>query len=174
MLRLLDSDLTLIRLAFRISPEQMDAFDSVYESLLVPVLDRCGFVPAQTSLRPMPEGVFARLFVVETPGALQQKRQVLVQDKEWRHILTELAMQFGIPTPDGFLFYALELYWTRSGAGRLWFSAFGGGVSCFDGQAFQTYTREEGWRTMKCSIFCRIAMVVFGLRPKPVQVVLIH
>ena len=74
MLRLLDSDLTLIRLAFRISPEQMDAFDSVYESLLIPVLDRCGFVPAQTPLRPMPEGVFARLFVVETPGALQQRR----------------------------------------------------------------------------------------------------
>ena len=42
-----------------------------------------------------------------------------MQDKEWRHILTELAMQFGNPTPDGLLFYALELYWTRSGAGRL-------------------------------------------------------
>ena len=179
MLWILDSDLTLIRLGFRIAPEQMDAFDLVYESRLMPVLDRCGFTPAQTSLRPMPEDVFARLFVIETSGELQQKRQVLAQDKEWCQALTELAMQFGNPMPDGLLFYALELYWMRSGSGRLvdsseslgnwrmydatrglasgfvfsmledrdgrlWFSAFGGGVSCFDGQAFQTYTREDG------------------------------
>jgi len=127
---------SLIRLSFQVSKEQQGEFARVYDAQLAPILSRCGFAPADEPLRPMPDDAVARLFVIDSPLEISEKRQVLAQDDEWRGVLADMASRFGHTTPDGLLFYALELYRVSAGSGRV-AAAIGQG-------AWRTYDATRG------------------------------
>lgn len=69
----------LARLSFWIPPERLDEFTLVYDDLIVPILQRHGWVEAAGCQRIVPQNLFSRLFAVETPCPIAGRRQVQVE-----------------------------------------------------------------------------------------------
>jgi len=94
---------TLARLSFWVSPEQRDAFEATYEKKLVPILKKHDLVESSERARSTVEGVFSRLFEVETPSEVAAKERALQNDPAWQEVLRSLAAVFGTIQPDSFL-----------------------------------------------------------------------
>jgi hypothetical protein len=148
-----EPQITVVRLTFRISSEQQDAFASIYEELLVPILRQCGL-----ALVKMPQGTFVRLFVIAAPTDLDPIRQSLSRDAQWRKILTDLAIKFDHPMPDGLLFYVLELYQTPSRGGQPGPHISGQG-------AWRSYDATNGLRAVLSFPYSKTAKADCGSAP---------
>jgi len=82
----------------------------------------------------MPDGLlFYVLELYQTPSTNNDVASAITGQGAWR------AYDATNGLASGFVFSMIE-----DRDGRLWFTSFGGGVSCFDGQTFCTYTRDDG------------------------------
>ena len=88
------ADLTLGRLSFWVPSERMAEFETVYTEKIDPILERHGFVPSLVQGRPTEEAVFSRLFEFKTPSAVQEKRQKLREDPEYREVLHDILASY--------------------------------------------------------------------------------
>ena len=108
---------TLARLSFWIPSERMTEFETRYRDLLTPILRRHGLIESTESGRPMPEGIFHRLFALGSPSSVGEKRGALLTDPAWRKALKDLGTRFGTTRPDGLLMSELGLYSAPAGPG---------------------------------------------------------
>jgi hypothetical protein len=74
----------------------MAEFEAVYKAKLVPLLKQHGLVESAQRGRKTVEGVFSRLFEMEGPAAIVEKRQALLADPDWQRALQELDAALGI------------------------------------------------------------------------------
>ncbi|MBT3604886.1 MAG: hypothetical protein HN521_17635, partial [Candidatus Latescibacteria bacterium] len=92
------------------------------------------FELASTFGNPMPDGLlFYVLELYQTTSTNNDIASSTTGQGAWR------AYDATNGLASGFVFSMIE-----DRDGKLWFSAFGGGISCFDGQTFRTYTRDDG------------------------------
>jgi streptogramin lyase len=101
---------TLVRLSFWLPDPPQPRFADAFEHHLRPVLETHGLTDPTPSLRPAQEGVFSRLFGIETPLAIQIKQQALEDDPAWHQ-----ALDLVFPNPSS---WRLELYETNAGPGQ--------------------------------------------------------
>ena len=109
---------TLARLSFWVSPEQMDAFDAAYEKKILPVLKTHDLVESSERGRRPVEGIFSRLFEVETPAEMVAKERELEDDPAWQDALRRLGTAFRTEEPDGPIRTRFGVYRTFAGPGR--------------------------------------------------------
>ncbi len=86
---------TLARLSFWLPTERMAEFAQVYESELAPFLEERGFVASVEPGRATVDSVFSRLFVFETPAAVEETRDRLERDPAWLEITGRTAGVYG-------------------------------------------------------------------------------
>ena len=110
---------TLARLSFWVSPEQMDAFEATYEKQIVPMLKQHDLEGSSELGRRTVEGVFDRLFEVETPSDVAVKQSTLERDPGWQEVLQSLGTTFGTSEADDLLPAHLGVYRTPAGPGRV-------------------------------------------------------
>ena len=103
---------TLARLSFWVSPEQMDKFEATYKKKLVPILKKHELAESSERGRSTVEGVFSRLFEVETPSEVAAKERALRKDPAWQEVLRPLGTAFGTAQPDGLLHHHFGVYQT--------------------------------------------------------------
>ena len=109
---------TLARLSFQLPAAQRQAFENAYERQLVPILMQHGLLAADEVSRPTAEGIFTRLFVVETPAAVADHSQGLLRDAAWQQRLQRLAADFSEGRANELLSYHFGIYRTPAGPGR--------------------------------------------------------
>ena len=90
---------TLARLSFWVHPEPLDAFAAAYEQQFAPILKKHGLVESAECGRATVDGVFSRLFEVESPAAVATKEQALHKDPKWQELLASLSAIFGCSAP---------------------------------------------------------------------------
>ena len=110
---------TLARLSFWVSPEQMDAFGAAYERKILPVLRTHDLVESSERGRSNVEGVFSRLFEVETPSEVIVKERELGNDPSWQKLLRRLGTTSGMVGSDGLIRTHLGIYLTSAGPGKV-------------------------------------------------------
>ena len=113
------TDPTLARLSFWVLPERMAEFEVVYENQVVPLLKQHGLVVSSECGRQTVDGVFSRLFEVETPAAVADQKKVLQQNPAWQQALQRLGTDFGSAAPDHLLRYHFGLYRAPAGPGKV-------------------------------------------------------
>ena len=91
---------TLARLSFWVSPEKTDAFEATYDKKVVPVLRKYGLVEFSEPGRKTVEGVFSRLFELETPAEIAARERALREDRAWQEMLQSLGTEFGTIQPN--------------------------------------------------------------------------
>ena len=109
---------TLARLSFWVSSERMAAFGTVYEGQLSPILENHGLEGFPQSGRAPAEGVFSRLFEVETPVAVTVKERALRQDLAWQEALQRLGEEFPGAASEDRMHYYWGPYAVPAGPGR--------------------------------------------------------
>ena len=109
---------TLARLSFQVPPEQIVAFDDVYREKVVPILLRHGLVALPERGQAVSDSVFSRLFELETPSQVDQKREVLNGDSTWVALLQDLGAAYGTSLPSGRVRYLFGLYSAPAGPGE--------------------------------------------------------
>ena len=109
---------TLARLSFWTSPDRIDEFEAVYEKRVAPLLQRHDLVEYSRRSRPVVEGVFCRLFVVESPVAVAGKQVEFERDPEWQKVVGELGGRFGVAESGGGVRYNFQLYSAPADFGR--------------------------------------------------------
>ena len=163
---------TLARLAFWVPSERKADFETAYSEKLVPLLSQYGLVEGSEADRPTVAGVFSRLFEVETPVQVDQKRAQLKQGSEWNAALQALAARINSSDAAGQLSYHFSLYqssavlgqevairhiqgtWQTNSEidalviaedpmGHLWFGT-SGGLYRYDGQSWIVFTASDG------------------------------
>jgi len=107
---------TLARLSFWVPPERMAEFEAAYEAKVVPILKKHGLTESSERGRATPEGVFSRLFEVEMPVEVAEKRETLAKDPAWQEALRDLETAFGA---DGSLQHHFEIYAAPAGPGKV-------------------------------------------------------
>ena len=105
---------TLARLSFWVPTERRADFESAYTTKLKPLLQRHDLEESTQEGRSTTDGVFSRLFEVESPGVAVVANQALRQDAAWQEALERLSTDFG----DGISDYRFGIYRTPSGPGR--------------------------------------------------------
>ena len=110
---------TLARLSFWIDPARQDDFAAAYEQQLVPLLNPHELVVSSAIGRPTPEGVFSRLFEVETPETVSLQEEALRRDAAWQATLGQLGALFGTDRGTARLRQSFGLYRTPAGPGRV-------------------------------------------------------
>jgi ligand-binding sensor domain-containing protein/serine phosphatase RsbU (regulator of sigma subunit) len=110
---------TLARLSFWISSDRIDEFEAVYEERVAPLLQRHDLVESSRRSRPVVEGVFCRLFAIESPVAVAEKHTELERDLEWQKIIEELRGRFGTAGSEGDIWYSFRLYSAPADFGRV-------------------------------------------------------
>ena len=108
---------TLARLSFRVAPERMAAFEEVYASRVVPLLERRGLVESVERGRATPDSMFSRLFEAGTPSLVEAKGKELGGDPEWQGLLRELGDSFA--GNENSIWMRWEIYRTPAGSGTL-------------------------------------------------------
>ena len=167
----MSAEKTLARLSLQIREERMAAFEAVYESTLVGILERHGLTPSSETCRPSGPGVFSRLFEIESASSLAAIAEGLSEDLSWDSALREFSADFA-PDPARFQDYLLTIHTatavgrTARGSGRGQFVEYGGsrsrsplyeagdgsiwcgmhkmGVGRFEGGEWTVYTTEDG------------------------------
>ena len=81
---------TLVRVAFEVPPERRAEFESIYETRVVPILKRHGFVDAG-EFTSKADNHFGRLFKLRTPSEVDKKRLALREDPEWIKLYRDLG-----------------------------------------------------------------------------------
>ena len=96
----------------------MDAFEAAYEKKIVPILKKHGLEESSERGRRPVEGVFSRLFEMETPSEVILKEHTLRRDPGWQKVLQSLGTIFGMDQTDGRIGTHFGLYKTPAGLGR--------------------------------------------------------
>jgi len=73
----------------------MGEFGAVYKKRVAPVLRQHGLVESAQAPRAAREGVFGRLFAVESPADIARKQAELEGDPSWQRVTGELGRRFG-------------------------------------------------------------------------------
>ena len=107
---------TRARLSFWVHPEPLDAFAAAYEQQLVPLLKKHSLVESSEPGRQTVDGVFSRLFEVESPAAVATEEQALHKDPKWQELLASLSATFGGSAP--LLSCHFRLYRAPAGPGK--------------------------------------------------------
>jgi hypothetical protein len=124
----------LVRLSFWVSPERMAEFDVVYGKKIAPFLLQHGFAESSERGRTTVEGVFSRLFEVETLSEVKEKAESLQGDPAWHEMLRSLGSIFGAADVDGRILCHIDPYMVPSVPGKV--VSVGQGRGCwrtFDG-----------------------------------------
>jgi len=124
----------LVRLSFWVPPERMAEFEAVYGEKIAPFLLQHGWVESLERGRTTVEGVFSRLFEVETLSQVKEKAEGLRTNPAWHAMTRSLGATFGATDTDGRIRYHLHPYVVPSGPGTV--VCAGGGRGCwrtFDG-----------------------------------------
>ena len=111
-------DRNIARLSFRLPLERVDEFGAIYAREFEPILTGYGLTIVDEAVVSPLNDVFARLFAVESPGALEEIRHELAVDPDWCERLSNWGAAFDRMSPEGQLPYALELFIAQAGAGR--------------------------------------------------------
>ena len=109
---------TLARLSFWMPPEQMDAFEAAYKKKIVPILKKHDLEASSERGRRPVEGIFSRLFEVETPSEVVVKERALGNDPAWQELLQSLGMVFDSTSPDSPIRSRFGVYVSPAGSGR--------------------------------------------------------
>ena len=109
----------LDRLSFWVAPERMEEFATAYAGEIVPLLEDHGLVESSRQGRAVPEGIFSRLFKLESLSNLEDKRQKLQGDLRWQEALRVLGARFAPSGGDGIIPYEFSLYSTPAGSGTV-------------------------------------------------------
>ena len=120
----------LARLCFRLPPDRIPEFETVYETQLVPLLEGHGLVASTESGRTTLEDVFSRLFELETPSGIIQVQEALQDDSAWQEALRNLGRAFGTADEDGLIQHSFKLYAAPAGSGKQAPEARGRGHWC--------------------------------------------
>ena len=107
----------LARLSFQVSPERMAEFETIYRKQLAPVLRGYGLVESSQQGRETPEGFFYRLFALDSPSSVGEKRTALRDDPSWQKVLKKLGSEFGPADADGPLMFEFSIYSSPIGPG---------------------------------------------------------
>ena len=102
----------LIRLSFRVTPERMSEFETVYQEKVVPILTKHGLVQSSTRGRETPDSVFARLLELGNVPDFVERRKGIFADTVWKQVLRDLGTTFGTSQKNGQASYRLRLYGT--------------------------------------------------------------
>jgi ligand-binding sensor domain-containing protein len=105
---------TIARLSFWLVPEQMERFGDAYEEQLVPILRRHGLIESPERGRVGVDGVFSRLFAVESPAAVLAFEKALQSDPEFLQILQSLETTCGLIDS----LTSFRLYRSPAGSGK--------------------------------------------------------
>ena len=89
------TDPTLARLSFWVPPERMDEFEKAYEQQIVTILEKHGLLQSAACGRVPVEGIFSRLFEMESPAAITAREHALHKDKTLREVLRDMGGVFG-------------------------------------------------------------------------------
>ena len=143
---------TLARLSFWMAPERMEEFATVHADEVVPFLKKHGLVESARQGRATVEGVFSRLFEMETPSEVAEKRKALDEDGEWEALLRMLGSTFGTLRSDGTIRFDLRMYYTPArggtvisgGRGRGHWSSFDVEDGLASGAVFSILQDENG------------------------------
>ena len=82
----------LARLSFWVPAEHRDAFAQIFKSKWTPLLAHHGLVDPQPCPRPAPAHIFSRLYALNDPAEVAEKRAALLADEvlvDWIHALGE-------------------------------------------------------------------------------------
>jgi hypothetical protein len=85
----------LARLSFWVPAARMAEFEKAYEQQIVPILEQHGLLQSGECGRIPVEGIFSRLFELESPTEIIARGQVLQKDVTWRQVLRDLGVVFG-------------------------------------------------------------------------------
>jgi len=110
---------TLARLSFWVPPERMTEFETVYQEKVVPILKTHVLVEYSQRGRANVEGIFSRLFEMNTPVEVEDKAKALREDAEWQEVLQNLGTAFGKTRTDGLIEYLFWHYSTPAGTGKV-------------------------------------------------------
>ena len=110
---------TLARLSFRVPPERMAEFESVYRAKVAPLLKRHGLSESSRRGRATVDSVFSRLIEVKTPSWMVQTQEALDGDLSWSALLQDLGKRFGTADPDGLIRHRFDLYAVPAGSGKV-------------------------------------------------------
>jgi DNA-binding NtrC family response regulator/ligand-binding sensor domain-containing protein len=110
---------TLVRLSFWLTSERIAEFEAVYQKEIAPFLLQRGLVESSERGRKTLEGVFSRLFEVETLAEVKGKAESLRGDPAWSAMLRSLGATFGSADADGRIPYNLDPYMVPSGPGTV-------------------------------------------------------
>ena len=90
----------LARLSFWIPPDQEHRFAAAYEQKIMPFLTRHGLAESSEPGRKTVDGVFSRLFEMESPKMVDDTRRTLRRDPAWQKLLRDLDPAFVATGPD--------------------------------------------------------------------------
>ncbi len=128
---------TLARLSFWVPSERLAEFKIAYEEKVASVLKRHGLVASSERGRSTVEGVFSRIFEVETLAEVAEKEMRLRADPAWQGVLQILTKAFHTDGSDGLIRYRLGVYVTPAGPGKVVPAGHGRGH-------WRTYDRVDG------------------------------
>ena len=112
--------MTVARLSFWTPPEHRDEFEAAYRKKLVPILKKYELAESSEQGRPPVEGIFSKLFEVETPAAIAAKEQALQNDPAWQEALHWVRKAWETTdAEESLLCWHLWLYTAPAGAGKV-------------------------------------------------------
>ena len=136
---------TLARLSFRVPPERMAEFESVYRAKVAPMLKRHSLSESSRQGRATVDSVFSRLFELKTPAEIDRKEEALRGDPAWTALLQELGATYGTFARNGWIRYAFQFYLGPAGNGVRTSAGSGRTVPAGPGKGhWQIYDRETG------------------------------
>ena len=107
--------LTLVRLSFWVPSGQMEAFEQVYDARMVPLLQKRDAVESSARGRSVAEGVFSRLYAVETPSARFRLQRSMNREPDLLAVLDELEKVAVVDT----LRYRVDLFRGQAIPGKM-------------------------------------------------------
>ena len=136
---------TLARLSFWVPPGRMAEFEAAYEAKVAPILKRHGLVESSERGRATVAGGFSRLFEVETPSEVEEKRRALQGDPTFQAVLQDLGTAFGTAGLDNLIQYDLGFYAAPAGPGRVMSAGSGKVTAVGSGRGhWRTYDVADG------------------------------
>ena len=133
----------LIRLAFWVPPERMDAFALAFQEQVVPVVERLGLTLSERRGRATPDSVFSRLFESALPLAAPVHFLILI-DSTATVVWRALGREFGTTWPDDHIRMVVGNYEVAAGKGSR-ATAGKGRITTPQGTGhWRHFDREEG------------------------------
>ena len=136
---------TLARLSFWVHSEKIAEFETAYQAKVVPILARHGLVGSSRKARSASEGIFSRLFELETPSEVQVVDKALREDPAFAEIMRDLGPVFGTNMAEGMILHSFMIYTSPAGPGTVVRAGPGKRVPAGSGRGhWRTYDVTDG------------------------------